>query len=48
LAADIVWRAATYQPPILIGIATNVVWKRGMTQGRYEAAPDVTVGLVRG
>jgi uncharacterized membrane protein YbhN (UPF0104 family) len=35
LAADLVWRATTYFPPILIGLVTYVVWKRGRAKGTY-------------
>ena len=41
LAADLVWRAATYFPPIFIGIVTYVLWKRGLAKGSYEKDPDV-------
>ena len=40
LAADLVWRAATYFPPIFIGIVTYVLWKRGLAKGSYKE-PDV-------
>jgi uncharacterized protein (TIRG00374 family) len=39
LAADLVWRATTYFPPIFIGMATYVVWRRGMAKGRYSQQP---------
>ncbi len=39
LAADLVWRATTYFPPIFLGAGTYVVWRRGNTRGRYRAAP---------
>jgi uncharacterized protein (TIRG00374 family) len=42
LAADMVWRATTYFPPIFIGIVTYLVWKRGVTKGSYAAHPDMT------
>jgi hypothetical protein len=29
LAADLVWRATTYLPPIFLGIVTYVLWRRG-------------------
>ena len=40
LAADQVWRAATYFAPILIGAGTYLIWKRGVAKGRYADAPD--------
>ena len=40
LAADMMWRATTYFPPIFIGILTYALWKRGMAKGKYAAAPD--------
>jgi putative heme transporter len=36
LAADLVWRAATYFPPIFIGIVTYLVWRRGLAKGTYQ------------
>jgi uncharacterized protein (TIRG00374 family) len=39
LAADLVWRATTYFPPIFLGAGTYAVWRRGMARGRYQAAP---------
>ena len=41
LAADLVWRATTYFPPIFIGIVTYLVWKRGLARGTYVKDPDV-------
>ena len=41
LAADLVWRATTYVPPIVIGIVTYLLWKRGLARGTYEKDPDV-------
>jgi uncharacterized protein (TIRG00374 family) len=41
LAADMVWRATTYFPPIFIGVVTYVVWRRGMAKGRYGCQPGV-------
>jgi uncharacterized protein (TIRG00374 family) len=38
LAADLVWRAATYVPQILIGVITFVVWRRRQTH-RQSPAP---------
>jgi uncharacterized protein (TIRG00374 family) len=38
LAADLVWRAATYVPQILIGVVTFVVWRRRQTH-RQSPAP---------
>jgi putative heme transporter len=46
LAADIVWRAATYFPPIFIGIVTYLVWKRAVTKGTYENDPDIRPSAV--
>jgi uncharacterized protein (TIRG00374 family) len=40
LAADMVWRATTYFPPIFIGIITYALWKRGMVKGLYAKSPD--------
>ena len=39
LAADLVWRATTYFPPIFLGAGTYAVWRRGIKRGRYRAAP---------
>lgn len=41
LAADMMWRATTYFPPIFIGLATYAIWKRGIGKGTYETSPDV-------
>jgi uncharacterized protein (TIRG00374 family) len=41
LAADMVWRATTYFPPIFIGLVTYLLWKRGVAKGTY--APPVGV-----
>lgn len=46
LAADMVWRATTYFPPIFIGIGTYLIWKRGLAKGRYAKDPDVTLSAV--
>jgi uncharacterized protein (TIRG00374 family) len=40
LAADMVWRATTYFPPIFIGLATYAIWKRNNARGIYNAHPD--------
>ena len=40
LAADQVWRAATYLAPILTGAGTYLICKRGVAKGRYADAPD--------
>jgi uncharacterized membrane protein YbhN (UPF0104 family) len=40
LAADIVWRATTYFPPIFIGLVTYGLWRRGMAKGSYAPPPD--------
>jgi uncharacterized protein (TIRG00374 family) len=39
LAADLVWRATTYFPPILLGIVTYVLWRRGLRKGIYGNHP---------
>jgi putative heme transporter len=36
LAADLVWRATTYFPPIILGIVTYVLWRRGLDKGTYQ------------
>jgi len=36
LAADLVWRATTYFPPIVAGIVTYVLWRRGLEKGTYQ------------
>ena len=36
LAADLVWRATTYFPPIFLGIGTYVLWRRGLDKGTYQ------------
>jgi putative heme transporter len=46
LAADLVWRAATYFPPIVIGIVTYLVWKRGLAKGTYKNDPDIRPSAV--
>jgi putative heme transporter len=46
LAADLVWRAATYFPPIFIGIVTYLIWKRGVAKGTYKNDPDVRPSVV--
>jgi putative heme transporter len=46
LAADLVWRAATYFPPIFIGIVTYLVWKRGQAKGTYKNDPDIRPSAV--
>jgi uncharacterized membrane protein YbhN (UPF0104 family) len=46
LAADLMWRATTYFPPIFIGIVTYLVWKRGLAKGIYARHPDVTAPAV--
>jgi uncharacterized protein (TIRG00374 family) len=40
LAADMVWRATTYFPPIFIGLATYAFWRRNDAKGTYAAHPD--------
>ena len=40
LAADMVWRATTYFPPILIGLGTYAYWKHNDAKGIYGAHPD--------
>ena len=39
LAADLVWRATTYFPPVLLGIVTYVLWRRGLSKGIYGDHP---------
>ena len=46
LAADLVWRATTYFPPILIGVVTYVLWRRGLAKGTYTKNPDVRTSAV--
>ena len=46
LAADLMWRATTYFPPIFIGLVTYLVWKRGLAKGTYAKDPDVTRSAV--
>jgi uncharacterized membrane protein YbhN (UPF0104 family) len=41
LAADLVWRATTYFAPIVIGIVTYLLWKRGLAKDTYTNDPDV-------
>jgi putative heme transporter len=36
LAADLVWRATTYFPPIFLGIVIYVLWRRGLDKGTYQ------------
>lgn len=36
LAADLVWRATTYFPPVLIDIVTYVLWRRSLDKGTYH------------
>ena len=36
LAADLIWRATTYLPPIFLGIVTYVLWRRGLDKGTYQ------------
>ena len=40
LAADMMWRATTYFPPIFIGLVTYAIWKRGVAKGTYATSPD--------
>jgi uncharacterized protein (TIRG00374 family) len=42
LAADMVWRATTFFPPIFIGLATYLLWKRGVAKGRYASPANVS------
>jgi uncharacterized protein (TIRG00374 family) len=39
LAADLVWRAITYFPPIFIGIVTYLWWKRGLARAPTRRIP---------
>ena len=48
LAADMVWRATTYFPPIFIGIGTYLFWKRNEAKGAYGANPDAGALGVQG
>jgi uncharacterized protein (TIRG00374 family) len=48
LAADMVWRATTYFPPIFIGLLTYAVWKRGVAKGTYDKRPDARPSAVPG
>jgi uncharacterized protein (TIRG00374 family) len=41
LAADMVWRAVTYFPPIFMGLVTYLLWRRGVAKGSYAKQPDV-------
>jgi uncharacterized protein (TIRG00374 family) len=41
LAADLVWRATTYFPPIFIGIVTYLIWRRGLAKGTYQDVLDI-------
>jgi hypothetical protein len=34
-------RATTYVPPIVIGIVTYLLWKRGLAKDTYTNDPDV-------
>jgi len=36
LAADLMWRATTYFPPIFIGIVTYLIWRHGLAKGTYQ------------
>jgi len=40
LAADLVWRATTYFPPIFLGLVTYVFWRRGLDKGTYQDVLD--------
>ena len=40
LAADMMWRATTYFPPIFIGLVTYAIWKRGVAKGTYATNPN--------
>jgi putative heme transporter len=41
LAADLVWRATSYFPPIFLGIMTYVLWRRGLDKGTYQEVLDL-------
>jgi uncharacterized membrane protein YbhN (UPF0104 family) len=41
LAADLVWRATTYFPPIFLGLVTYVLWQRGLDKGVYQDVGDL-------
>ena len=47
LAADMVWRAVTYFPPVFIGVVTYVLWRRGVAKGRYADSPVVSSSTAR-
>ena len=36
MAADLMWRATTYFPPIFIGIVTYLIWRHGLAKGTYQ------------
>jgi putative heme transporter len=44
LAADMVWRAATYFPPIIIGTVTFLLWKRDRAKHPVSARPEAVTG----
>jgi uncharacterized protein (TIRG00374 family) len=44
LAADLVWRATTYLPPIFIGIVTYLIWRR--SEATKTVAPQPTGGAL--
>jgi uncharacterized protein (TIRG00374 family) len=47
LAADLVWRATTYFPPIFLGIVTYLLWRRGLDKGIYQDVLISHYGPVR-
>jgi len=42
-----VWRATTYFPPIVLGIVTYLLWRRGLDKGTYQEVPIAHHGPVR-
>jgi putative heme transporter len=44
LAADLVWRATTYFPPIVLGIVSYVLWRHGVDKGIYRDRPAADGG----
>jgi len=38
MAADLIWRAATFLPQVLIGIGTLLVWRRHQRKTAQAAA----------
>jgi uncharacterized membrane protein YbhN (UPF0104 family) len=36
LAAELVWRAMTYFPPIILGTVSYLLWRHGLDEGTYQ------------